>query len=378
MRKVHLMYMPIVIFMISLMVACKDDNKLDSGQFGIDKITGIVDRNTTISTANLLDFILVHGSGFDGITKITINDIELNLKEVHITPQVVSLRIPRLLPEEINNKLILHIGDKKKEFDLTVNIPPLKVDGIYNEFPGAGERLVVVGDFFDLYGIDKQNAKAYFGDTQTEVIEASENRIVLDIPQNVPAGSVVRLVSPLVDVKVPGKFREEGLMLYNATDNLGWGGGGGKGTIITGDSPRKPINGNYIQIKLSAAETGWVGEAIAIGGISYTQDILNNPDKYMLKFEINTIKPVKQRPLIIGLGGCEWYDWSAFAAGGAVDTNKEWRTISVNLRKVFNDPATGDIKLPPLHGGMVQIFPLTWVTEDVDLCFDNLRIVPID
>ena len=88
----------------------------------------------------------------------------------------------------------------------------------------------------------------------------------------------------------------------------------------------------------------------------------------MLKFEVNTIKPLTKRQIRFYFSQIN-YDWEPFASGLALNTNGEWKTVSIDLGEMWK----GDIP----NDGVLQIMGNSWA-EDTDICFDNFRIVPID
>ena len=97
---------------------------------------------------------------------------------------------------------------------VSVFIPDLRVDGMYNEFTPAGETMKVVGDFFDIYGITPESGKLFFGDKEMVITKATADTIYFQLPEDAVAGSKIRLISPIEgEVIVSGKYMEKGNML---------------------------------------------------------------------------------------------------------------------------------------------------------------------
>ena len=107
---------------------------------------------------------------------------------------------------------------------------------------------------------------------------------------------------------------------------------------------------------------------IAQCAVEYSPEVIADQNKYLLKFEVNTIKPLTKRQIRFYFSQIN-YDWEPFASGLALNTNGEWRTVSIDLGEMWK----GDIP----NDGVLQIMGNSWA-EDTDICFDNFRIVPKD
>ena len=69
-------------------------------------------------------------------------------------------------------------------------------------------------------------------------------------------------------------------------------------------------------------------------GVTYDQDILDNPSNYLLKFEVNTLMALTKRQIRFYFSQIN-YDWEPFASGLAFNTNGEWSTVTIDLSEAW-------------------------------------------
>ena len=182
-------------------------------------------------------------------------------------------------------------------------------------------------------------------------------------------GSKIKLVSPVCgEVTVPGKYMEKGNMLCDFDPFTGWG---GSKYVIDGPVPA-PYSGYFSRFKINKGDANdWDWNevtTIAQCAVEYSPEVIADQNKYLLKFEVNTIKPLTKRQIRFYFSQIN-YDWEPFASGLALNTNGEWKTVSIDLGEMWK----GDIP----NDGVLQIMGNSWA-EDTDICFDNFRIVPKD
>lgn len=346
--------------------SCKEDDN-EYAPLSITKVSTVLDRKEGISVAELAQYIIVQGAGLHTVNSILVNDVPVDLNDAYITSDEITFQVPRVIPGEVNNLITLISADQKVTVPIEVNVPPLEVDGMYNEFTQAGSTMKIVGDFFDLYKMTTEEGQLFFGDKEMKITEATGTSLSFVLPADAAAGTKIKLVSPIMgEVMVPGKYKEKGNMLCDFDPYTGWGGGK---YVSEGPVPA-PLSGKYSHFKIKKEDApDWTWNdvtAIIMIGTTYFPEVLANHKDYVLKFEVNTGKPLTKRQIRFYFSQIN-YDWEPFASGLAFSTNGEWKTITLGLDKVWKDDKPAD--------GVIQVLGNSYA-EDTDISFDNFRIVP--
>lgn len=366
--KALLYIISVVIGFSVCMTSCEDSESEAEDMLSISKITNITDRGTPIGTANLAQFILIHGQGLNQVSAIKVNDVDVDMKEAYVTGREICFSIPRTVPDEVNNLVTLIAPEKEVTYPLEVFVPALRVDGMFNEFAPAGGTMKIIGDFFDLYKVDVESGKVYFGNEQLSVTEASATSVSFTLPVNAEAGTKIKIqgaVGPLVEV--PGRYREVGYPVYNFNPYQGWGGL----PYISSDPVPGPVEGTqYCRFRIAkseAADWEWSARIALVqkGGCYYPGEIKADPSAYQFKFEVCTFVPLTKRIINFYFANIQ-YSWSPFNPI-AFDTQGEWKTVSIDLDIVWKGSVPNGDVLQVMGNGLA---------EDTDICFDNLRIVP--
>ena len=349
-----------------LLCSCSDDEEAQA-PLSVTKVSTVTDREQAIDKADLAQYVIVQGTGLDAVTSILVNDVPVDMLEAFVTANEITFPIPRVIPENVNNLITLSTGTTSVTTPLSVFVPSLRVDGMFNEFTPEGETMKIVGDFFDLYEITTESGELYFGDRKMDIVRAVQDTLYFKLPQDAAVGSAVRLISPVAgEIVVPGRYKEEGNMLCSYDPFWGWGGGS---YLSNGPEP-VAISGQYCRFKLAKADAGdweWSGTtAISQLAVNYFPEVLANQDDYVFKFEVNTLKALTKRQIRFYFSQIN-YDWEPFASGLPLNTNGEWMTVSIDLSEVWKGSVPAD--------GVLQIMGNSWA-EDTDISFDNFRIVP--
>ncbi len=146
-------------------------------------------RTITIPGAKLDEWVILQGTNLCGVTKIMINDVEVDMKEAYITPTEITFKIPKTVPKDISNKIVLTTAKGNAEFGFTVYMAPLLAYGYGGQTEGftpVGQNLVIKTKNLDLYGFTVANTKVLFG-----TIEAKPTKVTADeIHVIVPNGAV--------------------------------------------------------------------------------------------------------------------------------------------------------------------------------------------
>jgi hypothetical protein len=352
MKTFSIKYLLFFVLISAMMMSCDDivtyndgyDNGLTStGAPKIAKISPIDARESSITEGALAQMIVIQGENLSGVKSITINDVEVDLKEAYIKAKEIVLPIPRILPTAVNNKLVVTTQKGVASVDFTVMIPDLKLDGLYNDFVNPGDTARIEGDFFDLYKVDKANGSITLGGNKIDIIDATGSEIRVKIPDNAVPGSKIVISSPLVKTPLELKWRDTGIQLLNYSDLGGYNWIWAGANLITSGSNAgdpKPLIGypSYTRVvRSNVAAWDWFN---VFGGNTAVNDadVVAHPENYWLKFEINTksASPLAIGNMIFQLNGGQ-YSWNPAAGGISFNTYDKWKTVKLDLKTIMGD-----------------------------------------
>ncbi|HPG12799.1 MAG TPA: glycan-binding surface protein, partial [Chitinophagaceae bacterium] len=125
--------------------------------------------------------------------------------------------------------------------------------------------------------------------------------------------------------------------------------------------------------------TEWIGgrEDALSTSHNLPDDAVLNPAKYLMKFEINTLKPYNGNRIkfMIGQVNGPDPDWNAepYYWEPPFDTKGEWQTVSIPFNEVVANYVTNWGVRPQGYG--VKVWFHGPGALDADIAFDNLRVV---
>lgn len=399
----NIIYTLITVSMVLLAVSCSDvvdyndgydDQSGSSGPPTVKMITTTTDINTAIDKAYVAEMISVHGDNLTDIKSIFVNDLEVNLETVYAVRSKVTFPIPRKLPMDIDNKVKITTELGSVTVPLEVTVPDLIVDGLYNEFALDDDTTKITGDFFDIYDITPELATIKLNGTEIPMIEAGETYISFHIPVGAPDNSVLTISSPRLVDPIEIKFRHMGYKLLdiNPADPGGapnWSWIPIEGSFTDGSAAGDPesLGGSFFRFHGRYNQYDWLN-------VLYTrfdmtdEDIINNPQNYQFKFEINNNSKTPLKPLIrIGRNNdagrnLEW-DPKIFNNGLTLNTNGQWKTLTFELLDIFrpDNPAEDGVKTNlqlPENAADRNHFIIVYnplEAGDTDISLTNFRIV---
>ncbi|OUJ70404.1 glycan-binding surface protein [Hymenobacter crusticola] len=346
----------------------KDDDNVCGGTPAITQVSSATDRTASIAKGSLADWIIIQGSNFCNVQKIVFNDVEASLEDAYITPTEITVRVPRAIPKEVNNKISLVTAGGSAETTYTLSIPPLVIAGMSNEYTPAGQRMAIVGQNLDLYGITPETGKVLWAGTALPITKTTADSAYFIVPASAAKGATVKVVDANnVTRDVPGQYKDDRNMIFSYdTGGSVWG----ADTYITTAATPGPINGKYLRVNKTIAAWEWT--EFSATNLAISNDVVANPAGYVLKFEVNTVKPFSTNAIKFMIDGnadkVNTYIWKPVAP---FNTRGKWSTMSIDLKSFINTPllaskAQHEFKFI-FHGDGAL---------DADIAFDNFRIVP--
>jgi hypothetical protein len=354
---------------VALSACKKETEEMCGGTPGISSVSGPTDRSAAITSGSLADWVIIQGSNFCSVSSVTFNDVNADLKDAYITANEITLRVPRVVPKNVTNTITVTTPGGTAQTSYTVAVPTLSVTGMANEYVAAGQRGAIVGSNFDLYEVTPAKGKVLWNGTPLAITKTTADSVFFTVPANATPGATLKVVDGNAkEIAVPGRYKDDRNIIFGYdTNGSVWG---GTDYITTGPTPA-PVNGPYVRINKSIGDWTWT-EFSAHNNIVLPADIVSNLSNYVLRFEVNTLKPFSSNAVRISIDGdaeaVNTYWWTPTAP---FNTRGQWRTMTIPLSSFIKNTSALNI---PLH--KCQIVFIGPGVLDADISFDNFRIVP--
>ena len=258
-------------------------------------------------------------------------------------------------------------------YDFEVQISKPRIDGMEVEYVKEGDIAVIRGNFFY-----EPLTVTFAGDVEGEIVEVTDNEIQVRVPPGAEPGQIT-VRTNFGEEKSNFWFRDNRNMLIH---NDPWSGWWGQSNVVDASDPLA-INGNYTRITATIGSWGWTewigGHEDALSTAhNLPDDAVLNPQKYVMKFEINTLKPYNGNRIKFMIGQVnspdpnwdnEPYFWEP-----PFDTKGKWQTVTIPFNEVVAKYVTNWGVRPQGYG--VKVWFHGPGSLDADIAFDNLRVVP--
>ena len=359
MNKIKIKYLYISLLALFAMASCDDivtyNDNYDDGMTstGAPVINAIYDSEDTeyttpLASAVFEQMLVITGDNLAQVKKIMFNDVEMQLSEVYATREKAFMPVPRQIPENVTNKIVYETELGSTTFDFTVNIPEVKVEGLYYEFCQPGDTVQIVGDYFDLYGFggETETSTIKMNGQDLKVDSISEGYIAVVIPEDAQPNSVIDINYEGLNGSVHRQVS------YMNTAGLVWSKkfvksyqySTDKISFVEGDVEKSEPD-YYINLKGDFEEWKWID--IIKSTVNISSEVAASPDDYLLKFDVCS---AENTPFYnSGDAGYRFvfndnsYVWNPSSIT-SFGTYGKWRTISLDLESVAT-------KIKPLTEG---------------------------
>ena len=359
---------------LSVFNSCKKEESEGTPSIDYVRITRPESSDSLLVSAGQGQLIAIVGNNLKNAVEIWFNDQKAQLTPTYITNTSILVAVPSQIPLSVNNtmKIVFKNGYELKH-NFTVDISEPLVSMMDLEYVKEGEVAVIRGDYF--YA---PITVTFTGDVQGQV----ENLTDQEIQVRVPAGALpgpVTVKTNFGETESEFWFRDNRNMLIH---NDPWTGWWGQSNVKPATDPLA-INGNFTRITQNIGAWGWTewigGKEDALAtSHNLPDEAVLNPEKYNMKFEINTLKPYNGNRIKFMIGQVNGPDpnWDSepYFWEPPFDTEGEWRTVTVSFDEVVANYVTNWGVRPQGYG--VKVWFHGPGSLDADIAFDNLRVVP--
>jgi hypothetical protein len=371
-----LLILAVLIGTVSVFSSCKKDSSSPTPTVDYVRITSPESSDSLLAGAGQGQLIAIVGNNLQNAVEVWFNDQQATLTPTYISKTSILASVPSEIPDTITNMLkIVFKNGYELLYPFEVQISKPSITSAECEYVPEGGSLVIHGDYF--YA---PVTVTFTGGAVGEVTAISTDNKLLTV--KVPAGAEpgqITLKTNFGETKSDFWFRDNRNMLIT---NDPWSGWWGEDKVVPASDPLA-INGNFTRMTATIgawAWTEWIGgkeDALATSH-NLPDDAVLNPDKYYMKFEINTLKPYDNNVIKFMIGQVNdpdpnW-DTEPYQFKPPFDTKGQWQTVSISFDEVVANYKTNWGIRPQGYG--VKIWFHGDGTLDADIAFDNLRVVP--
>src|SRR5574344_134378 len=338
-----------------------DDGMASSGVPVINAIYDVQDtaKALALDSGSLNQMIRIEGANLSHVKSVTFNNLPVDVRTLYATSKACYLKIPRKIPVVQNDSIVYTTEQGSIGRKFVVDIPTLTLDGLKNEFVKAGNKVQVVGEYFDIFGYSGRTAA---GDTATIVLNGStpivadsitENYMGITIPKGTPDNSIITFnwVEKGINKTKNIPYRPTQYLLAGDFSSVGWWGASSKAYLTGGTNSGDPESLGYPYLRITGSFDQWSWNSIGFGANWPCQEATDSPSDYVFKFEVwcnssypfydstsedyNTDGSKKQHGYMFALNDANTTEWNP-SAGSSFNTYGKWVTISLPLISVAN------------------------------------------
>ena len=362
---------------------------------GAPMITAIYDVQDTayvnaLKEGTLNQMLRITGQNLAQVKSVSFNGIDVDVRNVYATTTAAFVKIPRQIPESVDNKLVYTTSQGSLAYDFSVNIPSMECNGLANEFALPGSSVEMEGEYFDLYGFGQEgsgatitisNKDSAYSKT-VEIDSLTEEYMGVVIPKDAPQNSVITLTwtesgNKQMTKSVP--YRYSKYLLFDDLRNVGWWDSATLNYITDGKSDGDPESLGWPFFRIKGPFSQWSWNSFGGGANWPNIDCTANPADYVFKFEVCNASSYPfydsgDYGYMFSINNGGNYVWNP-SAGISFNTYGQWRTISIPLDKVAN---AGVVVGNTWSNFVFTMQPNSDGGWNVDHSFANFRIEPKD
>jgi hypothetical protein len=358
----------------SVFTSCEKDDAVGTPSINYVRITRPESSDSLLVGAGQGQLIAIVGRNLQDAVQVWFNDRQALLTPTYITNTSLLVSVPSLIPIDVSNKLkIIFKNGFELLHNFEVQISEPAVNSMISEFVNEGDIATIRGDYFY-----EPLTVTFTGGVEGEKVSVDDQMIRIKVPAGAQPGPVT-VKTNFGETESDFWFRDNRNLLIHNDPWSGWWGG----DLVVNASDPLAINGNFTRITKSIGAwswTEWIGgkeDALATSHNLPDEAVLS-PEKYNLKFEINTLKPYNGNRIKIMIGQVNGpdpnWDTEPYYWEPPFDTKGEWQTVTISFDEVTAKYKTNWGVRPQGYG--VKVWFHGPGSVDADIAFDNLRVVP--
>lgn len=356
----------------SMITSCKKDSS-PMPVINYIRVTNPLSSDSLLVSANQGQLIAIVGTNLQDAREVWFNDQQSRLTPTYISSTSILVSVPSSIPDTVTNTLtIVFANGYKLKHAFTVDISKPSLNSMTCEFVNAGEVATIIGNYFY-----EPLTVTFTGGATAELVSVEDGVLQFKVPANAQPGPIT-VKTNFGQAESDFWFRDPRNQFITSDPYEGWH---EEALVVTNPGPGDPpkISGNYIRVNKKLASWSW--NEIADGPASsmphhsknIPDDAILHPEKYYLKFEINTLKPYNNGMIRIN-AGTSVQDATNYQWAPPYDSKGKWQTVVIPYEEVFNSYTVKPVVNPDGYWAMLLMQGPGDL--DADICFDSFRIVP--
>jgi Surface glycan-binding protein B xyloglucan binding domain len=360
--------------MASFFTSCKKDENTGTPSVNYVRITRPTSSDSLLVAAGQGQLIAIVGDNLQDAVEIWFNDQQSRLTPTYITKSTILVSVPTNIPKTINNTLkIVFKNGFVLNHQFKVQISEPLVSSMVSEYVKTGEIATIRGNYF--YA---PVTVTFEGGVTGDIVSLKDEEIQVKVPAGALPGPI-KVKTNFGETKSDFWFRDNRNLLITADPLSGWW---GWDYVVNGTDPLA-IDGNFLRVTKTIGAWAWTEvaggpEADLATSHNFPDEAAVSPEKYYLKFEVNTLKPYTTNMIKIMIGqvfdpqpdfNVEPYFWRP-----PFDTKGQWQTVVIPFEEVSANYKLNWGVRPQGYG--VRILFHGDGSLDTDIAFDNFRVVP--
>ena len=359
----------------SVFTACKKD-LAGTPTVSYVRVTNPTSSDSLLVGAGQGQLIAIIGNNLQDATEVWFNDQQARLTPTYISNNSILVSVPSQIPQAITNKLkIVFKNGYILLYNFQVQISKPLVSSMVSEFVNEGDVATIRGNYF--YA---PLTVTFTGGDTAQLVSVKDNEIQFTVPAGAQPGPIT-VKTNFGETKSDFWFRDNRNVVISSDPYEGWH---DPSYVVSNPGPGDPpmINGNYIHVKKLISAWSWneIADGDA-GSMPHTSknipdDAILNPQKYYLKFEVNTMKPYNNGMIRLNIGIPDPgqadnvnYQWKP-----PYDTHGQWQTVVIPFDEVLNSYTVKPTV--SANGYWTRLLIQGPGDLDADISFDTFRVVP--
>jgi hypothetical protein len=338
------------------------------------RITSPESSDSLLAGAGQGQLIAIVGTNLRDAQQIWFNDQKASLTPTYVSSTSILVSVPSPIPDSVTNMLkIIFKNGYELLYPFKVEISAPVVSSMMCEFVNEGDVATILGNYFY-----EPLTITFTGGATAELVDVKDDQVQFKVPAGAQPGPIT-VKTNFGETKSDFWFRDPRNTFIASDPFQGWNNGS---LVVTNPGPGDPpkISGNYFRINGQVSAWSWNELADGDAGSmpSYSKNIpddaILHPEKYYLKFEVNTMKPYNNSMIIINAGGSVVQDTKGYKWAPPFDSKGLWQTVAIPYEEVVASYSKPPVVNP--NGYWAMVLMQGPGDLDADISFDNFRVVP--
>ena len=364
----------VLVGITGMMTSCKKDSSGPTPTVDYVRITNPSSSDSLLVGAGQGQLVAIVGTNLQDAQQVWFNDQKASLTPTYVSSTSILVSVPSQIPDSVTNMLkIIFKNGYELQYPFKVEISAPLVSSMACEFVNDGDVATILGNYF--YA---PLTVTFTGGVTAEIVSIQDQQLQFKVPAGAQSGPIT-VKTNFGETKSDFWFRDTRNIFIGSDPFEGWN---NPSLVVTNPGPGDPpkINGNYFRIKGTISSWSWneLADGTADAMPSYSKNIpddaILHPEKYYLKFEINTMKPYNNSMIVINAGGSVVQDTKVYKWAPPFDTKGAWETVAIPYDEVVATYSVKPVVNPNGYWAMVLLQGPGDL--DADMSFDNFRVVP--